>query len=165
MERDDRDDPGLRCNKPTLVVSMTSPNPLQFSKEGEHIRLQAERWDTLRTIYMDGRVAPSGTPHSINGYSVGRFEGDTLVIETSHITAGWELTGGAPPHSDQLRVTERFQLTENGQRLVMAITVEDPETFLEPVTWQKYHRPANVQTINPYDCQPSPGNGYSWEGV
>ena len=162
-DRVETDDPGLRCIKPTLVVSMTSPNPLQFSKDGEHIQLQAERWDTVRTIHMDGRTPAPGTPHSINGYSVGRFAGDTLIIETTHITAGWELTGGAPPHSDALRVTESYQVTENGQRLELTITVEDPKTFTEPLTWNVYHRPASIQAIHPYDCQPSPGGGYSWE--
>jgi hypothetical protein len=161
--RSEIDDPGLRCIKPTLLVSMTSPNPLQIARVGDHIRLQAERWDTVRTIFMDGRAAPPRTPHTINGFSVGRFEDDTLVVETSHITAGWELTGGAPPHSDALRVTEQYRVTDNGQRLELTSTVEDPETFTEPVSWTLYHRPANIQAIHPYDCQPSPGGGYSWE--
>ena len=43
---------------------------------------------------------------------------------------------------------------ENEQRLELAITVEDPKTFTEPVSWNVYHRPANIQAILPYDCQP-----------
>ena len=151
-----------RRRDPTLLVSMISPNPVRFTEEGEHIGLEAERWDTVRTIYMDGRAPPPATPHSINGYSVGRFDADTLVIETTHITAGWNLTGGGPPHSDALEVTERYRVTEDG-RLEVTYTVEDPATFTGPVSWQRYNRPADLQVLNSYNCQPSPGSGYSWE--
>ena len=89
-------------------------------------------------------------------------DADTLVIETTHITAGWNLTGGGPPHSDALEVTERYRVTEDG-RLEVTYTVEDPATFTGPVSWQRYNRPADLQVLNSYNCQPSPGSGYSWE--
>ena len=156
------DDPGLRCIKPTLLVSMISPNPVRFSNDGEHIRLEAERWDTVRTIYMDDRSPPVGTPHTINGYSVGRFEGDVLVIETTHITAGWQLPGRGPPHSDALEVTEHYRVMDDG-RLEVTYVIADPATLTEPVSWQRFNRPADLQILNAYNCQPSPGSGYSWE--
>jgi hypothetical protein len=161
-ERVQADDPSLRCIKPTVLGSMISPNPIQFTNEGEHIKLEAERWDTVRTIYMDDREPPAGTPHTINGYSVGRFEGDELVIDTTHITAGWQLPGRGPAHSDALEVTERYRVTEDG-RLEVTYTIEDPATFTAPVSWQRFNRPADLQIMNSYNCQPSPGSGYSWE--
>jgi hypothetical protein len=161
-ERVQADDPGLRCIKPTLLISMISPNPIRFTNDGEHIRVEAERWDTVRTIYMDDREPPAGTPHTINGYSVGRFEGDELVIDTTHITAGWQLPGRGPAHSDALEVTERYRVTEDG-RLEVTYTIEDPATFTAPVSWQRFNRPADLQILNSYNCQPSPGSGYSWE--
>ena len=124
--------------------------------------IAAERWDTVRTIYLDDREPPAGTPHTINGYSVGRFEGDDLVIDTTHITAGWQLPGRGPPHSAGLEVTERYRVAEDG-RLEVTYMVVDPMTFTAPVTWQRFNRPADLQYLNPYDCQPSPGSGYSWE--
>ena len=161
-DRRQADDPSLRCIKPTLLISMISPNPIQFSRDGVHIKIEAERWDTVRTIYLDDREPPTGTPHTINGFSVGRFEGDELVIDTTHITAGWQLPGRGPPHSDELEVTERYRVTEDG-RLEVTYTIVDPVTFTAPVTWQRFNRPADLQYLNPYDCQPSPGSGYSWE--
>jgi hypothetical protein len=161
-DRVQADDPSLRCIKPTVLGSMISPNPIRFSKDGEHIKVEAERWDTVRTIYMDDREPPAGTAHTINGYSVGRYEGDELVIETTHLTAGWQLPGRGPGHSDALEVTERYRVTEDG-RLEVTYAIEDPVTFTAPVTWQRFNRPADLQILNSYNCQPSPGSGYSWE--
>jgi hypothetical protein len=151
------DDPGLRCEKPTVTVSMNSPTPIQITQDGDHLRVRTEHWDAVRTVYMDGRAPPSATPHTINGFSVGRYVGDELVIQTSHITAGYALRVGGPPHSDALRVTERYRVVEEGPRLEVVFTVEDPVTFTDPVSWQRYFRPADMQQMQSYDCQPSPG--------
>ena len=151
------DDPGLRCEKPTLTVSMNSPTPIRITRDGDHLQVRTEHWDAVRAVYMDGREPPSGTPHTINGFSAGRFDGDELVIETSHITAGYALRVGGPPHSGALRVTERFAVVEEGPRLEAVFTVEDPATFSEPVSWQRFFRPAPMQVMQTYDCQPSPG--------
>ena len=151
------DDPGLRCEKPTLTVSMNSPTPIEITQDGDNLRVRTEHWDAVRSVYMDGRTPPSGTPHTINGFSVGRHVGGELVIETSHITAGYALRVGAPPHSDALRVTERYRVAEEGPRLEVVFTIEDPVTFTEPISWQRYFRPADMQSMQTYDCQPSPG--------
>ncbi len=151
------DDPGLRCEKPTLTVSMNSPTPIRITRDGDHLQVRTEHWDAVRTIHMDGREPPPETPHTINGFSVGRFVNGELVIETSHITAGYALRVGGPPHSDAIRVTERFRVVEQGPRLEAVFTVEDPVTFSEPVSWERFFRPAPMQVMQTYDCQPSPG--------
>lgn len=151
------DDPGLRCEKPTLTVSMNSPTPIRITREGVHLEIRTEHWDAVRTVYLDGRAAPPETPHTINGFSVGQFVDGELIVRTSHITAGYTLRGGGPPHSDALRVTERFRVMEDGPRLEAEFTVEDPVIFSEPVSWQRFFRPAPMQVMQTYDCQPSPG--------
>lgn len=151
------DDPGLRCEKPTLTVSMNSPTPIRITRNGDHLQVRTEHWDAVRTVYMDDRAPPPGTPHTINGFSVGRYVDGELVIQTSHITAGYALRGGGPPHSDALRVTERYRVVEQGPRLEILFTVEDPVTFEDPVSWERFFRPAAVQVMHTYDCQPSPG--------
>ncbi|MDG2089080.1 MAG: DUF6152 family protein [Arenicellaceae bacterium] len=151
------DDPGLRCEKPTLTVSMNSPTPIQITKDGDHLRVLTEHWDAVRTIYMDGRTPPSETPHTINGFSTGRYVGGEVLIQTSHITAGYTLRVGGPPHSDELLVTERYRVLEEGPLLEAIFTVEDPVTFSEPISWERFFRPAELQQIQTYDCQPSPG--------
>ena len=114
-----------------------------------------------RTVDGASTPRPGGSGSSAEPH-IALYQADTLVIETTHITAGWNLTGGGPPHSAALEVTERYRVTEDG-RLEVTYTVEDPATFTGPVSWQRYNRPADLQVLNSYNCQPSPGSGYSWE--
>jgi hypothetical protein len=77
-------------------------------------------------------------PHSANpkpswyGESVGYYEGDTLVIDTIGLNNKTFLDNYRTPHSDKLHVTERWRLIENGAKIEVIMTIEDPDTFNEP---------------------------------
>ena len=79
-------------------------------------------------------------PHSTNpkpswyGESVGHYEGDTLVVDTIGLNDKTFLDNYRTPHTDKLHVTERWRLIEDGKKLEILITVDDPDTFYEP--WQ-----------------------------
>ena len=88
---------------------------------------------------MDGREFPEVPLHSWNGYSIGHYENDTLVIETRHII-GWEsenlqrwLDRLGYPFSDQLRIIERIRPINDG-RLENIITIDDPIAYEKPWT-------------------------------
>ncbi len=68
------------------------------------------------------------------GESVGHYEGDTLVVDTIGLNDETYIDNWRTPHSDKLHVTERWRLIDNGEKLEILITIEDPETFNEP--WQ-----------------------------
>jgi hypothetical protein len=86
------------------------------------------------------RHIPLGVPHSVNrkpswyGDSVGHYEGDTLVVDTIGFNDKTFLDNYRTPHTDQLHVTERWHLIENGAKLEINLTIDDPGTFNEP--WQ-----------------------------
>jgi hypothetical protein len=86
-----------------------------------------------RQVFMDGRQLPKDPHPSFMGYSVGRWEGDELVVESVGFNEGTWLDFGGHPHSDSLRVTERYRRTDFGhvQRL---ITLEDLRAFTKPIT-------------------------------
>jgi hypothetical protein len=108
----------------------------------------------VRTDYLDGRALPTGMPPSRLGYSVGHFEGDALIVETSGVAAG--ITWWNSRHSDQLRVVERFTRSEDGNTLNLTATIEDPWSLREPVVTKKIWRWAPDQKISPYDsCEPA----------
>lgn len=98
---------------------------------------------TYRTIFMDGReledepILPTWL-----GYSVGRWEGDTLVVESNGYNEKTWLTREGLPHTEQLKITERYTRLDYGH-MKLEITYDDPGTFTEPVyaTVDLVHRP------------------------
>ncbi len=88
---------------------------------------------TYRQVYLDGReLEAEPLIPSWLGYSVGRWEGDTLVIESNGFNDKTWLTGAGLPHTDQLRITERYTRHDYGH-MSLEITYVDPGTFKEPV--------------------------------
>jgi len=86
-----------------------------------------------RQIFTDGRPFPDDPAPSWLGYSIGRWEGDTLVAETIGLTEETWLDEGGHPHSDALRVTERFRRGAVG-RMDVDVTIDDPKAYTAPWT-------------------------------
>jgi len=103
---------------------------------------------TYREIFMDGRVLEE-EPLILTwlGYSVGRWEGDTLVVESNGYNEKTWLTREGLPHTEQLRITERYTRLDYGH-MKLEITYDDPGTFTEPVhaTVDLVHRPDSAMT-------------------
>jgi hypothetical protein len=88
---------------------------------------------TYRQIFMDGReLEAEPLLPAWMGYSVGRWEGDTLVVESNGYSDKTWLTREGLPHTDRLRITERYSRLDYGH-MTLEITYEDPGTFTEPV--------------------------------
>ena len=91
---------------------------------------------TFRQVFTDGRSLPQNTEPTWLGYSVGRWDGDVFVVETTGFRdGGWLDTRKARPHSDALRVTERFRRADFGH-MQLTITIDDRKAFLKPWTMQ-----------------------------
>jgi hypothetical protein len=89
---------------------------------------------TFRQVFTDGRPLPEVTEPTWLGYSVGRWDGDVLVIETAGFRdGGWLDTLKGRPHSDALRVTERFRRIDFGH-MELTVTIDDPKAFIKPWT-------------------------------
>lgn len=89
----------------------------------------------LRYIFTDGRpLPPNGEPQPFwYGYSVGKWDGDTLVVETNNLRdEGWLGVRGSP-HTDQAKITERFRRV-NFCTLEIDITIDDPKAYTKPFT-------------------------------
>jgi hypothetical protein len=86
-----------------------------------------------RQIYMDGRKLPEDPLPAWLGYSVGRWDGDTLVVESAGFNDRTWLDRAGHPHSEKLRVTERFRRVDFGH-MQYQITYDDPETLTRPLT-------------------------------
>ena len=89
--------------------------------------------DDYRQIFVDGREMPEDPNPTWRGYSIGRWEGDTLVVETGGFNdRGW-LDMAGHPRSEKLHVTERFRRGDFGH-IQFQITFDDPETLTKPLT-------------------------------
>jgi hypothetical protein len=146
------------CTTKAMPLLMITPLPLEFARDGADILIRFEEDNAVRRIHMGPRTPPS--QHQFLGYSQGRWQGDTLVVETTHLQAGLFDPAGVQ-QSDKIRVVERFTTAANGERLDYRITIEDPETFSEPFDLSRYFvwRPELV--VNDYDCAPQPPVGGS----
>ena len=87
----------------------------------------------FRQIYTDGRALPKDPNPTWMGYSVGHWEGDTLVVETAGFNDKTWLDMVGHPHSERLRVTEKFRRSDFGHMQVQ-VTYDDPETMTRPLT-------------------------------
>ena len=109
----------------------------------------------VRTIHLDGEFPETIEP-SVTGYSVGKWEGDTLVVRTKGFGPGFLRAPGGRPgpairHGEQMEITERFYLDEAGNELKREYTVVDPVYLAQPHT----HQNTSVLTSDPfleYDC-------------
>lgn len=154
---DPRDDMSVRnaCKPPSIVYAMQGPFPLEIYQGTEFIIIKLEYFDLIRIVFMDGRPhPPEDAPHSKLGFSTGRWEGGTLVVETTHLEPA-TITNNGLSHSDKIRVFERFRLSEDGSTLLSTQEFEDPEVLdnrgARFIAWKR--RPGD--RVYPYDCDPS----------
>ena len=102
----------------------------------------------VRRVHMNASHSANPKP-SWYGESIGRYEGDTLVVDTIGLNAKTFVDNYRTPHTEKLRVVERWRLIEGGNRLEVQVTVTDPDTFNQP--WQADRRLEKGQGAFPVD--------------
>jgi hypothetical protein len=129
---------------------MDNPYPIEFRDQGDSIILLLEEWDGIRTIFMND--ASSGTPAQPRmGYSVGRWEDNTLIVETTDI--GWRYVDDlGTPQSENAVIAERFTLSADGTELDWEARISDPLNFTEPVVMEGLWVWIPGQEIKPFNC-------------
>ena len=152
--RDPADDPGfLRCEPWGFAKQIFSPHQLEIRQYDDRVEMRYGEWEARRTVYLDGREGLENHAPSLLGQSVGYYEGDTLVIETSSVREN--LTFWSAEHSDQLTAVERYTRSDDGQRLLLSVTLEDPWSLKQPVLLKKIWGWAPEQEISAYEnCKP-----------
>jgi hypothetical protein len=144
-------DPDGLCMPQGPLQYHVDPQPLKMVQTPKQIFIIYESNYGLRTIYMDGRTLPAlGVPQPFwHGYSVGRWDGDTLVVQSNnfHGVDPKQLHGVEPdsfhgvgwldhigsPYTEAMTVTERFRRVNFGQ-LEIEMTVDDPQAYTKPFT-------------------------------
>ena len=120
---------------PCLPVGVTrqanAPDPIQIVQAPGRLVILYESWHIFRSIPTDGRDHPKNLDLTWFGNSVGKWEGDTLVIDVTGLNDKTALDTVGHPHSDQLHLIERLKRT-GPKTMSYEVTVDDPKTFTTP---------------------------------
>ena len=130
------DDPVNWCLP--LGLLRTSPYPFRFiqnytHKKPTHMYILSEWMGSFRQVFLDGRKHPADLEPTWFGHSIGRYENDTLVIDTVGFNDKFWLDRRATPHTTQLHTIERWTRPDAGH-LVREVTIDDPGAYSRPFT-------------------------------
>ena len=134
MAENSKDNPDAHCLPMGLMQLHTHPQPRKIIQTPGVIVILYEANGGIRQIFTDGRSLPRGDAQPWwYGYSIGKWDGDTLVVETTGFRDdGWLDVNGSPL-TEAAKMTERFRRVNYGN-LEMEITVDDPKAYTKPWT-------------------------------
>jgi hypothetical protein len=127
-----RFDYAARCLPWGYTRAMQTAYPIEIVQTSKRLAILFESNNVFHVVPTDGRKPPQNPEPSWLGYSVGRYEGDTLVIETSGFNGSTWIDTAEHPSSDQLKVTERLRLLD-ADRVEQEVVWDDPKTYTKPI--------------------------------
>jgi len=127
-----QDDPAARCI-PGMPKLNVLPYPYKIIQIPGELVMLFEGFTTFRQIFLDGREFPKDLQPSWVGYSSAKWDGDTLVVETRGINDTTWLDNAGRPHSDAMRLIERFRRPDFGH-FEITLTIDDPKAYTKPWT-------------------------------
>jgi hypothetical protein len=127
------DSPDANCLPQGVPKIYNTPDPFKIVQEPELIAVLYESFGQYRQIHLDGRALPSDPNPAWLGYSIGRWDGDTLVVTSTGFNGKTWLDNAGHPTTDALKVTERIRRPDIGH-LEMEFTIDDPKAYTKPFT-------------------------------
>jgi hypothetical protein len=152
MSRFSQDNPDAQCLPMGFLQTHTHSQPRRIVHTRDDMIIMYEANQGLRQIFTDGRALPDTDPNpQWEGYSAGRWEGDTLVVESLGFRDdGWLDVNGSP-FTNALRLTERFRRVNYG-RIEIDITINDPKAYTMPFTLRVNWRLEPAQQLIEFIC-------------
>jgi hypothetical protein len=144
--------PKSQCFPPGVPAMMfPAGSPLQFLETPGQVTILAEEPNFFRIIRLNSKQPVDPDPNFL-GYSVGRWEGDTLVVDTIGLADKTTIDAAGMPHSEDLHVVERIRRTDQ-DTLEDLITIEDPKTFTRPWTAVTHFKLQTGRQVAEYICE------------
>jgi hypothetical protein len=125
--------PSERCLPHGITDFDALPWPRKIFQTPTTIVMLYEAYNHYRQIFTDGRALPKDPQPAWFGYSVGKWEGDTLVVDTTGFNEETWLDDGGHPHSGEMHVIERYRRRDFGH-MDLQITIDDPKAYTKPWT-------------------------------
>jgi hypothetical protein len=146
--------PKYDCQPATPPALEYDPYFMEVVQWPDRVLFRYEKDDQLRVAWLDGRQ-PTSRDYALQGFSVGHYDGDTLIVETDHYV--FDVTGfddyNGIPSSQLKKVTERYW--REGAELKVTVTVEDPMFLKKPASYTTRWLPApKGRKLDAFDCDP-----------
>ncbi|MGC1457108.1 MAG: hypothetical protein WA825_02395 [Steroidobacteraceae bacterium] len=119
-----------RCLPPGLPRLMLMKEPFEILQRTKELYFVHQLNRLPRRVYLDEALPTDVDPHYL-GYSVGKWDGNALVIDSSGFDDSTLLDNAGLPHSEALHLTERYELSQDGKHLHLKYTIDDPKTFTQ----------------------------------
>ena len=153
-DSENQTDVSLTCRPPGVIYSMQGPFPIEIFEGRDLVVIRLEYFDLVRIIFMNETEHPDDWPHSQTGHSVGRWEGNTLVVDTGKLLPGTLFNNGVD-YTENVRLVERFRLAD-ANTLIVTQQFEDPGSFEGTAARIMSFRRGDDH-VYPYDCDPTYG--------
>ena len=140
-------DPLWYCFPPGATRSMLLNYPFEIIQVPNQLYILFEYDHGIRRVYMDGREHPEAYPFGWMGHSIGKWDGDTLVVDTVGLNDRTWLDRVGTPHSDALHVVERFRRV-NHNTLEIEFLFDDPKAFTKPWEGKVVYLPRPTSETN-----------------
>jgi len=131
IETNGKDHPGVRCLPSGIPEKLNIPDGLKAVQTPDLLIFLYESRTIYRQVFLDGRPLPKDPTPTWMGYSVGHWEGDTLVVETRSLNGKTWLDMRGLPATEALHVTERYTRPTIG-RVNIEVTIDDPMAYTKP---------------------------------
>jgi hypothetical protein len=158
------DDVTAGCLPPGMPHIMVVPYPFEIVQTPGRVMFLFEYAGQMRRIYLDGRQPSEDDDPTYYGFSTGRWEGSTLVVQTSRIRADTQDDFSGLPHSDALVITEKLHRVDQNT-LEDDITLTDPKAYAQPFTVTRRYQLHPTWTIGEYVCEENNRNTPGANGV
>ena len=145
-------DPFADCVPPPVPDSLSTPYLHEIIAGEDTVILREEYWEIDRIVYMDGRGHPVEGQRTNQGHSIGHWEGDVLVVDTTLFEDHGFGNGSGIPSGAGKHIVERYTLSNEGTTLTIEYVLEDPEYLSEPVTDTRQWRYAPQLELLPNEC-------------
>lgn len=147
------DEPQKRCVSPGLYSAITWSFPFEIVVDDDKVVMLYEAFNLLRRIFTDERDDPEFYPNSAMGYSSGRLENGEFIIETKLLSQTIRDFNGEPI-SENATISERYQLSDDGNRLSVVVILSDPDNYARPSIRRRVWTRQADATIFPFECDP-----------
>jgi hypothetical protein len=147
-----QNDPDARCLSPGAVRSYQSPYPIEFLPTPGRVTILYEYMHLVRRVHVDGRSHPKDFDVAPMEWPIGRWAGDTLVIDTVGLADSTLLNATGLPHSDTMVLTERIRKILGGEVLEIEFRIDDAVAYSKPWTATSYFKRDPGGQIIEYNC-------------